>query len=198
MKRAGWLVVGLLIVFSAVACDDNTTESDPPDIVDESQLDFVPRKVTAPPVETMDTSFWAVRGQYRELEIRYQGQGGTGTGKKFLEFEIDEETLLRRPDGTLFADGDSIEITVSIDPELFVVTFGPSGLQFNPSEPAQLEFDYDEAEDEFLSVESAIDFWKQENPGDDWERQASLQLEELDEIEVVIFSFTRYGLAVGR
>ena len=197
-NRVGVAAVGLLIALSVVACDENATESDPPDIVDESQLDFVPRKITAPPLETMDTSFWAVKGQDRELEIRYQGQGSSGTGKKFLEFVVEEQTLLRRPDGTLFAEGDSIQITVSIDPQLFVVTFGPSGLQFNPGEPAKLELDYDEAEDDFLVIEAAIDFWKQETPGDDWERQISVKTEELDEIEVLLTSFTRYGLAVGR
>jgi hypothetical protein len=196
-NRAGVAAVGLLIAFSAVACD-NSTESDPPLIVDESQLDFVPRKGTAPALETMDTSFWAVKGQDREVEIRYQGQGGSGTGKEFLEFVVEEETLLRRPDGTPFAEGDSVEITVSIDPQLFVVTFGPSGLQFNPNEPAKLELDYDEAEDDFLVIEGAIEFWKQENLGDDWERQISVKTEELDEIEVLMTSFTRYGLAVGR
>jgi hypothetical protein len=185
--------LGLLVVLWTLACE-SSTESAPP-IVDESELEFVPRAVTAPPLATMDTSFWAVKGQDRELEIRY---AGSGTGKKFIELVIEEETLLRRPDGSLFAEGDSIEIQVTVDPELFVVRLEPSGLQFNPNEPAMLEIDYDEAEDDFLVREDEFDVWKQEGSGDPWERLASTRIEELDEIEILLLSFTRYGLAVGR
>ncbi len=167
-------------------------------MVDESQLEFVPRREGAPPLETNDTSFYAVRGEDRELQIRFAGQGGPGTGERFLELEIRRATLLRRPDGTSFAEGDSIEIRVTVDPVLFLAEFEPSGLVFNPEEPAELEIEYDEAEDDFLVREREFDVWRQERPGDSWERIVSLQLEELDEIEVRLLGFTRYALAVGR
>ena len=195
-RGLGVAALGLLVGLSLSACD-NSTES-LPQIVDESELDFVPRAAAAPAVETMDTSFWAVKGEDRELRIRYEGQGGPGTGKEFLDLRIEEETLLRRPNGTLFAESDSIEIFVTVDPQLFVVRLEPSGLQFNPNEPAKLEIDYDEAEDDFLVDEALFDMWKQESTGDPWERLGSVKTEELDEIEVLLLGFTRYGLAVGR
>lgn len=195
--RLGPAALVLLAGVVAAACD-SSTESGPPAVLDESELDFVPRRVAAPPLETMDTSFWAVRGQDRELEIRYEGQGGPGTGKAFLEFTVEEQTLLRRPDGSLFAEADSIEIRVLVDPELFVVSFEPSGLVFNPNEPAKLGLDYDEAEEDFLLREDELDIWRQEEPGDPWERLGSIKVEELDEIEVLLLGFTRYALATGR
>jgi hypothetical protein len=187
----------LLAVVLMTSCD-NSTENTTPDVLEESQLEFVPRQATAPSLATLDTSFWAVKGRDSELEIRYQGQGGPGTGKEFLEFVVEEETLLRRPDGTTFADGDSIEIRVTVDPQLFLVEFQPSGLEFNPNEPAKLELDYDEAEDGFLVRESDIEFWLQEQSNEPWARLASIQVEELDEIEVLLTGFTRYALAIGR
>lgn len=191
--------VGMMFVLGAfAACDDDSTTDPGPVVVDEADLIFVPRAATAPDLETMDTSFWAVSGEDRELEIRFQGQGGPGTGKKFLEFEVEEETLLRRPDGTAFAAGDSIEIFVSIDPELFLASFEPSGLEFSPTEPARLELTYDEAEDELLQRESEFDLWRQEAPGQDWVLVGTVQLEDFDEIEASLLSFTRYALAVGR
>ena len=192
------LALGLSIVMIGfVAACDSSTESEP-QIVDESQLEFVPRSVAAPPLETVDTSFWAVKGQDREVEIRYAGQDGPGTGKEFLELVIEEQTLLRRPDGSSFAEGDSIEIRVIVDPDLVVVRFEPSGLQFNPDEPAKLSLDYDEAEDDFLTREGEFGLWRQEESGEPWERIGIAQVEELDEIEALLTGFTRYALAVGR
>jgi hypothetical protein len=193
---AGVAATAIIVGLALAACVSSTGSE--PEFVDESQLEFVPRSLAAPPVETMDTSFWAVKGQDRRLEIRYQGQGGPGTGKKFLRLDVEEQTLLRRPDGTMFAEGDSIEIHVTVDPVLFLVNFEPSGLRFNPDEPAKLEIDYDEAEEDFLVREGEFDMWRQERSGDPWERLGSFQVEELDEIEALLLGFTRYALATGR
>lgn len=191
------VVVAAMLTLLALGCDEDGGP-DVPETVTEDRLEFVPRSATAPPLVTLDTSFWAVRGEERRLEIRFAGQGGTGTGTRFLQFQVEDESLLRRPDGSSFALGDSIEITLSIDPELYLVDFGPSGLVFNPLEPAELEIEYDEAEDDFLIRESEFDVWRQELTGQPWQRQASVQFEELDEIDVSIFGFTRFALAVGR
>ena len=191
------LVVGALVASLGLAGCENSSDSEP-DIVPESQLEFVPRSDSAPALETTDTSFFAVKGEDRRLEIRYVGVGGDDSGERFLRLDIEEETLLRRPDGTLFAAGDSVEIRVVVDPVLFLANFEPAGLQFNPNEPAELEYRYDQADDDFLVRESEFDLWRQERPGDPWERLGSLQVEELDEIEVELLGFTRYALAVGR
>ena len=193
--------LGLLTMVALAACDDDSqtlSGPDPGDMLPESQLDFVARRSSAPPLVTMDTSFWAVKGEDRELEIRFQGQGGPGTGKKFLEFRVDKNTLLRRPNGAAFQDGDSIEIFVTIDTVFYLANFEPAGLEFNPTEPAELGLKYDEAEDDFLTRETEFGLWRQENPGDPYVLLGSVQIEDFDEIEAKLFSFTRYALAIGR
>jgi hypothetical protein len=199
-RRRWWggtgTALAIFLGLAVVACDSSNEPG--PVTVPESRLEFVPLSGTAPPLETRDTSFWAVRGQDRRMEIRFRGDGGPGTGKRFLELEIDTETLLRRPDGTPFADGDSIEIFVRVDTALFLASFEPSGLVFNPEEPAQLEIDYDEADVTFLRREGEFDLWRQERPGEPWVRMGSLRLEDFDEIEAVLDGFTRYALAIGR
>ncbi len=87
---------------------------------------------------------------------------------------------------------------MTVDATLFLVDLQPSGLQFNPDEPASLEFDYDEAEEDFLLRELEFEAWRQELLGDPWVRLQSVQMEELDEIEIILLGFTRYALATGR
>lgn len=191
--------LALVAAFGLVACDDDgVTGSDDPDTRPESQLEFVLVDPDAPPLETTDTSFWAVRGEERELEIRFQGSGGSGTGSRFLRFEVDDESLLRRPDGTTFAPGDSIEIRVQVASDRYFADFEPSGLVFNPDDPAELEIRYELADDDFLEREQEFDLWRQERPGDPWQRIGSLQLEDIDEIEAELLGFTRFALAIGR
>lgn len=195
MKRLATLVTALL-AFSLSACSDSNSSE--PVIKPESELEFVPVRATAPALETTDTSFWAVKGEERELEIRFEGQGGPGTGSKFLEFTVPDNSLLRYPNGTLFQEGDSVEIRVTVDPGLYVVNFEPSGLRFNPSDPAELELEYSEAEDDYLIREGEFDAWRQEISNQPWELIDSVQLEDLDEIEILLLGFTRYALAIGR
>ena len=62
---------------------------------------------------------------------------------------IPKGSLLRRPDGTLFAKGDSIQITTSIDTTRLVVRFEPTGLVFDNLFPAQLKIWYSGANRDF-------------------------------------------------
>jgi hypothetical protein len=197
--RRGFVAVSVSFAVLALGgCGDDTSNVDEPVIVPESELEFVPQSSTAPPLETTDTSFWAVKGADSELEIRYAGQGGPGTGQRFLEFKLEEETLWRYPDGTLFQDGDSIEIFVTVDSDLFLVDLEPSGLRFNADEPAVLEFEYELADDDFLVRESEFEAWRQELVGEPWMMIESVKIEDFDEIEIRLLGFTRYAMAVGR
>jgi hypothetical protein len=57
-------------------------------------------------------------------------------------------SLLRYPanhptrPGDVFSPGDTVWIRVLVDPQVLVATFEPSGLAFNPVEPAELEIRY--------------------------------------------------------
>lgn len=181
------------IVASAEGASDTVTVAVEAEASD-ALLRFIELAATAPPLETYDTSFWAVRGEERELRIRTLGTAGE-QGEHFLDFEVGDESLLRRPDGTAFAVGDSVEIHVTVDPERFRFTFEPSGLVFDPEEPASLELRYRHADEDDLEREEEFSMWKQESPGSPWLRIATLRLEDADELEAEITSFTAFALA---
>ena len=71
--RGTAILVAALVVASLFGCSDSTSSG--PVVKPESELEFVPIRATAPALETTDTSFWAVKGEERELAIRFQGQG---------------------------------------------------------------------------------------------------------------------------
>lgn len=157
----------------------------------EERLDFVTFAPTAPPPATTDTSFWAFAGRDTTVEILYEG-----TGKRFLRLELDEESLLRRPDGTLFQPGDSVLISIRVEPGRFVVDLQPTGLRFRPDAPAELEIRYEFADDSFLEREPAFQLWRQERLGELWFLAPFLQIEDFDEIEADLEGFTRYAVAI--
>ncbi len=197
MRRIWVRNLGLLAFLGAVACDDSTSPRSPDQAL-ESELDFVTLGINAPPLATTDTSFLAVAGQFQQLIIRQQPEKPGEEGDEFLTLELRPKTLFRRPDGTFFQPGDSILIRVTIDTTRVLAEFRPSGLEFNPEEPARLEIDYDDADSEFLDFEAEFDIWRQERPGELWFRLGTVQFEDLDEIEARLLGFTRFALAIGR
>jgi hypothetical protein len=194
MIRHRWCWLCFLFVLSA--CDD---PSDPDEQgVPEPELNIlVFTSANAVPVKT--ASFWAVRGQNRKLEMDY------ADGQEFLEFEVRDRSLLRRPDGTTFQVGDSVHITVSLDPNnRIVVFFEPSGLEFNPIDPARLKINYREAdrdidgdgdEDEAdRQLEAALRIWQQEQPGSLWLPTLTFRIDD-DDMEARVLSFTGFAMA---
>jgi hypothetical protein len=76
--------------------------------------------------------FWAVRGEERSVQINYKSSTGDITSP-FLRL-VTSDPIYAPAQGEL-AQGDSVLITVTVDPQDLRVTFEPSGLQFgNPSE----------------------------------------------------------------
>lgn len=87
-------------------------------------------------------SFWAVKGQDRQLTLTYGDDASA-----FLRFEVSANSLHRRPDGTLIEAGDSVQISVTVDGTgRMKYTFEPSGLQFDVASPARLTLDYTRAD----------------------------------------------------
>jgi hypothetical protein len=197
MAEKRWLLV---CVAFGLACSDSTG----PEWRQESQLEFV-RFPATPQVETLEASFWAVKGQDRELVIRYLPDG-PGDGDEFLEFLVPGESLLRRPDGSLFAEGDSVEITVQLSADgRFLVDMQPSGLRFDPEHPAELEVNYlkldgdlngdgvvDQHDDD---LRDRLQVWKQERPGDPWRAIGTIHLDDLEQIKGEITGFTGFCIA---
>lgn len=192
MKRWCWLLLcGLM-----AGCSDDPV--DPDDGVPEGELVFM-RFASENAVTVREASFWAKRGEHRRLEIDY------ANGDEFLEFEVRDESLLRRPDGTLFQEGDSILITVTLDPgNRIILDFQPSGLIFNPLDPAQLEINYKyndpdidddgDYDDDDLELEAAMRIWMREQTGLPWLPLATLRIDE-DDLRANVLSFTGFAMA---
>lgn len=206
-RASRWTILLAITVLGGLAgCDENVT--DPAEEgVPEELLQFLTMPSDLQPLETQDTSFWAVRGQDSELVVRYVPLAGEDVGEEFLTFKVNAASLHRKPNGDPFAVGDSIAIHVTIDDGgRFLFDFEPSGLVFNPNEPAELEIEYrllngdldddGDVDDDDAELEQSLQLWKQEAPGELWFPVGTIIFEETDEIEGVIDSFTGFAVAV--
>jgi len=186
------------------ACSDDATGPVPEETRAESELTILRFDSTTVGRIPLQASFWAVRGEDRELVMRAQPAPGEVTGEEFLELEVEEDALLRRPDGTRFAEGDSVLITVTVDPRRFLFDLQPSGLVFNPDEPAELSIryvladpDYDgdgDVDEDDFDFESELSIWRQARPSDPFARLPSFEIDD-DELEAELPGFSGFALA---
>lgn len=203
MRNRSYLVSIAVLLASLVAgCSDNPVDPEP-DALPEEELVFLRFAAAAPAPADSVVSFWAVRGEDREVEIRLAPEEGEEEGEEFLEFEVSGGSLLRRPDGSAFQRGDSVLITIRlVDASRFMFEFEPSGLKFDPDHPAELEVSYARADPDFDGdgqddEELRFGFWRQEREGELWFRMGTVFIEDLSEVEADIEGFTRYALASG-
>jgi hypothetical protein len=154
-----------------------------------------------PPLEAYELSFWAVSGQAATAHINYLTENNEVA--RYLTIFVPPSGLYRRPDGATIAHGDSLLITVSIDPAQLLVRFEPSGLVFNPSAPAQLEMLYGGAEgdldgdgdvdaDDGLIGETKLGLWFQQDVGDLWYSMTSLHEPDDQWFNTYLFHFSGY------
>lgn len=195
--RSRTLLALLLLVLGAAGCSD-------PIGVTPDRLVFIRAAADAPELATQAVSFWAVRGENREVEIRYVPLPGAAEGERCLRFRVDARSLHTRPDGSRFADGDSVRITIRVvDYSQFHFEFTPSGLRFDPERPAELRVSYAFADPDF-NADGLVDdrdatfefgFWRQEAPGRRWTSIGSARIHDLEEVRADIRGFTRYAMA---
>ena len=200
--RAGAITGLALVLALAASCSDATA----PQEKTTSELHFLAFASNAPEIQDTTVTFYAKLGENREIRLRYAPIPGTTQTEEFLRFEVPGDALDRRPDGTPFARGDSILISVRLaDLQHLKFEFQPSGLKFSNDHPARLRIEFAHADKDLdgNGVEDAHDaqllatagIWKQETPSDPWIRQSGILHLEIDEIEANIFSFTGYALA---
>lgn len=160
----------------------------------------------APTIANPVVSFWAVKGQDREAFIWYNAEPGSTDSTKLVRFRVTKKSLCKRPDGSNIANGDSLQITMTVlDASRQQVKFEPAGLLFCSGRPAKLtmwweyaDHDYDDdgdidaADDTW---ETFLSIWKQETPGAPWEKVTSVVKEDKDEAEAEITGFTSYLVA---
>jgi len=210
-RRVALALAGLLLALPGCGDGDPSGPGEVPrdEEVPGSELTFLRTSADAPPLLTTDTTFVATKGQSLVVEVFYESESEPGErGDRFLSFELEEESLLRYPEdhpraGDAFQTGDTVTITLRVDADTILAEFEPTGLQFDPDEPAELEINYVEADDDFdddgesdPELEEEIDLWRQERPGEPWTRIGTVQDFELDEIEAELTSFTIYAVAI--
>ena len=202
--RKAW-GTGVLVVAALAACEGSTGPDGDDDVVPTENLTFVELEpgVTIP---TRDTSFVVTAGEDFRLELFTDPEPGEDDGEEFFEFELDEESLLRRPDGTPFQPGDTITIRVVVPGDGYVFYFEPSGLVFNPAEPAEMKISYGDCDDDLDDdgdvdgddsvFETDLSIWRQEVLDGPWQNiGASIHEIESDEIEFDVEHFTGFALA---
>lgn len=207
------LLTLLLTAVLAAGCGgDSPNPVDPGTKVDTtptptSALTFL-RPATNVVLSKDSATFWAKAGEDREVAMYYRPVAGSTDSVRFLRFRVRKEALLTRPNGTPFANGDSVLITIRmLDFSKLITEFSPSGLKFNPSKPAELRLDFRNADRDYNrdgSVTSAdtvvaakFAIWKQEAVNQPWFKLTSAI--EVDanfaEVKADITSFTNHAVA---
>ena len=187
---------------AAASCSDS---SSPPDDRPENELNVVHVSPDSTPLFNSTVSFYAKQGENREGSLFFQDAAG-GQGEEYVRLRIDANTLLARPDATPILPGDSVLITLSVvDPTEMLFDLQPSGLTFNPAEPARLKIHYAHAGGDLNddgvtdsrddAVERSLAIWKQENLTDPFVRLTSVLTIETDEADADLTGFSRYALA---
>jgi hypothetical protein len=197
MNRAATRTLSALLC-AVAACGESTG----PTAVQKqgSDLHFLRLAATAPSLQSTVVSFYAQKGSDREVRVRFSN------GEDFLRFRVFANSLLQRPDGSTFANGDSVLITITVtDPTKLAAEFQPAGLKFSSANPARLQFEFGECDKDLngdgtvsttdtLLIPS-ISVWRQETAGGEWLKVGSTVEVELNEVQADIFGFTGYALA---
>jgi len=148
--RRLWLPVAVVLAFAG--CRDATAPFDGAraDVASQPPALFVPHFLRqapgAPPLETYQVSFWAVDGEAASVTVNYQPAGDESVGQPFLRFDIPKNALATSPDRSRMNRGDSVLVSLTIDPVTFAVDFQPSGMWFSKGVPAQLTIWYQNAD----------------------------------------------------
>ena len=198
MRKLGVTMVMLAL---ASGCGSNG-----PTQVPTSQLTFIRAAALAPPLANPADSFWAKKGENRQILIMFRPAAGMIDSTKLLELRVDAASLYKRPNGTLFATGDSVLIHVTVsDPVHYIVTFEPAGLQFSSSKPARLKYEFREADDDLNSdgvvnatddaLKAQLRLYRQEAGSTYWTPVTALIDTTIEECDSDIFGFTNYAMA---
>jgi hypothetical protein len=194
MKRLFRFALLALLPAALAACEDPAGNRGVPG----EDLVFLRPAAGAPPLAVNQISFLAVAGQDYDIRIDYTN------GDECLRFRLDDDALTRRPNGTPMNEGDTITITIRVvDNGYFNFEFQPAGLDF--AEPAELRVNYQFAHPDFNGDGEVDDddedfdfgWWRQEMPGQRWEKIASARVHDVTEVRAEIDGFTRYALAGG-
>ncbi len=200
----GLLAAALVIVG---ACSDSPSEPPTPVVPtpgDSSlQVNSLAPAADAPAIANPVVTFYAKVGERREAFMYYRSRPGRADSTVFVRFRVSDGSLLTRPDGSVFAPGDSILITISlVDSLRGIVRFAPAGLRFSAADPADVKFSFLEKDEDLnddgavnaadSALQNLLSLWKRESPTLPWIRQTSTVTIGTHEIEADVTGFTEY------
>ncbi|MDH5316434.1 MAG: hypothetical protein OEW44_08125 [Gemmatimonadota bacterium] len=156
---------------------------------------------SGPPLDQFQVSFSAVRGQPSTVEINYLGAAG-GVPQPFLRLEVTDPTFV--PGRGNLAPGDSVQLTVTVDPVNILVQLEPSGVQFG--QPAGLNIWYGGAGSDLngdgvvdgtdADIESGhLKVWYQEGAADPWAAISAVQSSTDRTFTALLPHFSNYAVA---
>ncbi len=169
------------------------------------QLAILKIPASAPALFNDSVSFYAKVGRDDEGFLYFKTPAG-GRGEKFARIRIRQRSLASRPDGTPFGATDSVLIVMKVvNPLELGVELLPSGIHFNPSDPAELRIEYEatkgdlngdgqkDAKDD--AIEQKLALWRQEKAGDPLVKIGTVKTDGLRELKADLVSFSRYYIA---
>lgn len=191
-----------LAIALVLGCSDSEAS---PDERTEQELNALRIRPGAPPLERTDTTFFAVKGEDREVAL-YFTDGAGGRGTIFFLLRVFSNSLMTRPDGTPIANGDSVQISVRVmDPAQVLFDVQPNGLGFNPLAPAELLLHYNEVDPDLdgdgdvdaadAALELQLVVWRQETPGQLFQRLPSVVNQAVEGVQTFVPGFTRFAVA---
>jgi hypothetical protein len=202
-------LIAAALVAALASCSDSTGGSG-----GQTNLTVLRLAGTAPPLcsDSVGAKFGKdPNGQDQEIALSFPVSGNLadcagGPTEDFLRLKLKPTSLLRYPDGNLIADGDSVYIYVNwVGSDSILFDLQPTGLVFDPAQPAELHIEYGEASDDLNhdgqvdteddAIEHGLDIWRQEKPGDPFVRVGTGKAEDLNEIEAKLNGFSRYAIA---
>jgi hypothetical protein len=146
-------------------------------------------------------AFWAVRGEARSVQINYLSSTGD-TSFPFLTLTITDPVFV--PGQGDLAPGDSVLVTVTIDPNDIKVSLEPTGTLFG--EPAQLRMSYGGAGGD-LNGDGAVDgidadietqllgLWYREGAESAWARIPASQVVSDNSFISALLHFSEYAVS---
>lgn len=201
------LLVITAVLAGAAACSESNGGGG--GTVPPGDLTFIRLAPNAPTLCADTVRFWAKRGVGIEAALVFPEPGDdcNGSTEDFVRLKLDAQSLAAYPDGTPFQTGDSVFITLAwVGNDSILVHLEPTGLVFNPAQPAKLKIEYvhtngdfdedgDSGDAEDISIEHQIDLWRQPTLVDDYTKVGTAKFEDNDEIEADLNGFSRYALA---
>ena len=202
-------LTALAALVGALGCAASGTDPDtcPPGVACTGATPtIVALRLPAGDILARSVTFYAKRGEDRAGAISFRNSDGEI--EKLIELDVKASSLLSAPNGRRYVVGDSVAITITlVGSGQLLFDFQPSGLRFNPQEPAELEIEYGDATGGDVNGDGVVNatdtallrqlaIWLQERVNDPFFRiETSFNNEVLEEIEADVLGFTRFAIA---